>query len=147
MELLIRTAQLTDAESITQLSNQLGYTTTIEKMQQRLSAILPNTDNCVFVMTANGQLIAWIHGCYSLRVESDPFVEIGGLVVDADHRRKGIGRMLIEKIIRWALVKNCDKIRVRCNTLRKDSHEFYNSIGFTWIKEQKIFDRPINNTV
>jgi GNAT superfamily N-acetyltransferase len=143
MELFIRDAKVADFESITLLSNQLGYKTTGEKTKERLSEIMASNDNCAFVATANGIVTGWIHGFYTLRIESAPFVEIGGLVIDEHFRRKGIGKILVQKVIEWAELKNTGTIRVRCNTIRKESHQFYSSIGFEEVKEQKIFSRLI----
>ena len=144
MNIFSRQAELKDAECITQLSDQLGYKTTIEKTQTRLAEILNNMDNCVYVIIHNENIIGWIHGFYSLRVESDSFVEIGGMVVHENFRRKGIGKMLVKKVIEWAHLKKSNKIRVRCNSLRKETHVFYNSIGFIETKEQKIFDMKLD---
>jgi N-acetylglutamate synthase-like GNAT family acetyltransferase len=144
MNLFSRQAELKDAEFITELSNQLGYKTTIEKIQTRLSEILSTTDHCIYIIIDNENCIGWIHGFYSLRVESDSFVEIGGLIVHENYRRKGIGKILVKKVIEWAHSKKSDKIRVRCSTLRKETHAFYNSIGFIETKEQKIFDMKID---
>lgn len=138
-----RIATVNDAEYITELSCQLGYETTREKTQQRLTEILNNTDNCVFVAVNNAKVIGWIHGFYSLRVESEPFVEIGGLVVDKNHQKKGIGKLLIETVYEWSRLKECDKIRVRSNTIRKEAHQFYKKLGFTETKEQKVFGKQL----
>ena len=143
MELVIRNAEPNDSAYITDLSRQLGYETDEIRMKNRLEVILANTDNCVFVAVENNDIIGWIHAFYSLQVESDFFVEIGGLVIDEKHRRKGIGELLINHISPWAKSKGCTKIRVRCNTKRKESHLFYHGIGFTETKEQKIFDKQI----
>ncbi|MBL0735423.1 GNAT family N-acetyltransferase [Flavobacterium sp. GN10] len=143
MEFFLRQAELNDVEFISKLSNQLGYESTIEKMHSRLSEILKNTDNSIFVCIYNENIVGWIHGFYSLRVESDSFVEIGGLVVDENYRRNGIGKILVEKVIEWANSKNSTKIRVRCNTVRKETHIFYSKIGFNETKEQKIFDMKL----
>ncbi|TPG38179.1 GNAT family N-acetyltransferase [Flavobacterium pectinovorum] len=140
MKLFLRHAELNDVEFINKLSNQLGYKSTIEKTHNRLSEILNNVDNCIYVIIVNENIIGWIHGFYSLRVESESFVEIGGLIVDENYRRNGIGKILVKKVIEWAHSKKSNKIRVRCNTLRKETHIFYNRIGFIETKEQKIFD-------
>ena len=136
-----RIARINDVEYITELSHQLGYETTREKTQQRLTEILNNTDNCVFVAVNDAKVIGWIHGFYSLRVESEPFVEIGGLVVDKNYRKKGIGKMLIENIYTWSSLKKCTNIRVRSNIVRKESHQFYKNMGFIELKEQKVFGK------
>ncbi|MGH2666446.1 GNAT family N-acetyltransferase [Flavobacterium sp.] len=144
MDLSIRNAKVNDSLFIVELSRQLGYETNEIQIKKRLEAILANNDNCVFVAEENNVVIGWIHAFHSLQVESDFFVEIGGLVIDENHRRKGIGQLLIGKINTWAKSKECQKIRVRCNTKRKESHIFYQQIGFTETKEQKIFDKQID---
>jgi N-acetylglutamate synthase-like GNAT family acetyltransferase len=143
MDLLIRAAKVEDVESITRLSNQLGYTTSPKKTKERLVEIIASKHNCAFVIANHGNVIGWIHGFYTLRIESDPFVEIGGLVIDEQYRQKGIGRILVQKVTDWAKLKKVGAIRVRCNAIRKEAHQFYNRIGFKEVKEQKIFYRPL----
>ena len=143
MSLILRVANIKDAECITELSHQLGYETTREKTQQRLAEILSQTDNCIFVAVDDTLVIGWIHGFYSLRVESEPFVEIGGLVVDKNYRKKGIGKILIENVCTWSNLKKCNNIRVRSNIVRKESHQFYKNMGFIELKEQKVFGKQL----
>lgn len=143
MKFSIRNAEIKDSESIAELSNQLGYESDNNTIQKRLTGILDNNDNCVFVALENEKIIGWIHGFYSRRVESDPFIEIGGLVVDENYRKNGIGKILVEKIIKWSDSKKCKKLRVRCNIIRKEAHIFYQKIGFKINKEQKVFDRHL----
>ena len=143
MEMMIRNAKIEDSESITELSNQLGYATVNTDMQSRLEKILEHGENCVYVASENGQVVGWIHGFYSMRVESDFFVEIGGLVVSENFRKKGIGKKLVDELIEWARLKNCEKIRVRCNVIRTESHRFYEKIGFELNKEQKVFNKRL----
>ena len=143
MQILIRIAEINDSESITELSNQLGYETRNVDIQNRLNNILINADNCVYVATENGKIVGWIHGFYSLRIESEFFVEIGGLVVDENFRKSGIGKKLVDKVIEWSKLKDCGKVRVRCNVIRKESHRFYENIGFEINKEQKIFNKRV----
>ena len=95
------------------------------------------------VIASNEKIVGWIHGFYSLRIESDFFVEIGGLVVDENFRKNGIGKKLVDKVMEWSKLKNCEKVRVRCNVIRKESHKFYENIGFEINKEQKIFSKPV----
>lgn len=141
MKFKIRNAELHDCESILELTNQLGYKSTYKEIKNRLEKLLGNVDNCVFVAVENGKTIGWIHGFYSLHVESRPFVEIGGLVVDEHSRTKGVGKTLVEHVEKWSKSINCFQIRVRSNTKRMESHKFYERIGFNKSKEQKIFDK------
>uniref|UniRef100_UPI00404A3EE3 GNAT family N-acetyltransferase n=1 Tax=Gelidibacter sp. TaxID=2018083 RepID=UPI00404A3EE3 len=130
---------MTDSESISDLSNQLGYHTNTIDIQSRLFDVLKHPDNCVYVIVTNEKVVGWIHGFYTLRVESAAFIEIGGLVVDKNFRKMGIGKLLVEKIYEWAESKECNKIRVRCNEVRIESHLFYDNLGFKLNKVQKIF--------
>jgi len=143
MKILTRTAKIEDSESITELSNQLGYPSEIIEVQKRLMELLQNNDNCIFVALEDEKIVGWIHGFYSRRIESESFVEIGGLVVDIKYRKKGIGKLLVEEINKWSSTKQCNRIRVRCNIVRKESHLFYQQLGFEINKEQKVFDRRL----
>ncbi|TGD57991.1 GNAT family N-acetyltransferase [Flavobacterium humi] len=143
MELRIRNAETKDSEAIANLSGQLGYESTESQIRKRLEILLASKDHCVLVAVEDGIVAGWIHAFHSVQVESGFFVEIGGLVIDENHRRKGIGQLLMERVLPWAKSRGCLKIRVRCNTKRAASHLFYRSIGFTETKEQKIFDREI----
>jgi GNAT superfamily N-acetyltransferase len=141
MKIFIREAQTKDSKSIAYLSKQLGYPTDHLSIQNRIHHIIQDPNHRVFVAILNEQLVGWIHGFYILKIESDPFVEIGGLVVDKDFQKSGIGKKLVLEITQWSTSFNCDKVRVRCNTIRKEAHAFYEKIGFMINKEQKVFDQ------
>ncbi len=143
MNVIIRTAEFNDSGQLTLLSNQLGYDAAEKDTHDRLSKILHSDEDIVFVAEFNNEVIGWIHGFYTLRIESEPFVEIGGFVVNSNDRNKGIGKKLMDHVIEWAKSKNCSKIRVRSNSIRTESHRFFEKAGFVLSKEQKIFDRKI----
>ena len=144
MKLIYTKAEINDAGAINELSHQLGYKTTINDIEDRLIEILKNNDNCVFVASQNNIVVGWAHAFYSLRIESESFVEIGGLVVNENFRKKGIAKKLVDTVIDWSVNRKCNKIRVRSNSLRNEAHVFYNRIGFQEKTEQKIFDRECN---
>ena len=101
-----------DVESISQLSDQLGYLSTNDAIKNRLSEILKNKDNCVFVACEGKTIVGQIHGFYALRVESDPFIEIGGLVVSGNYRKKGIGKILADEVVGWAKLRKCYQLEL-----------------------------------
>lgn len=140
MEITIRSAAIQDVKAIASLTDQLGYKSSKEGLERRLEQLSEMTNNCVFVATLDNKVVGWIHAFYALKIESDPFVEIGGLVVDEHHRKLGIGKMLVGQVVQQAAAWDCSKIRVRCRTTRIESHVFYEKIGFSLKKEQKIFD-------
>ena len=139
----IRRAELGDSRSIAQLSGQLGYDSSEGEIRARLSKMIDTKDNCIYVALDQDRIVGWVHALYALRVESDPFVEIAGLVVDEHDRKEGIGKLLVERIIQWAEGRKGTMIRVRTNTIRTESHRFYEKLGFSLKKEQKIYDKII----
>ncbi len=140
MQIQIRKPTLADAESIDRLNIQLGYQGNIKNTTFRLRNIFQDQAHIVLVATVDDNVVAWIHAFFALRLESDAFAEIGGMVVDERYRKQGIGNLLIRKVQEWALSQDISKLRVRCNTVRKETHTFYTQLGFHETKEQKIFD-------
>lgn len=125
----IRKTLQTDANEITNLSIQLGYNTSVAKTVKRINQLDKHPDNCAFVAIIENKVIGWIHGFYTIRLESAAFVEIAGLVVDINHRNRNIGKKLISEVLNWAQVYRVKKVKVRCNAIRTESHKFYEKFG------------------
>lgn len=140
VEIHIRPIMESDAAAITALSGQLGYSLTTEEARKNIAEILSNKTHAAFIACTGQTVVGWIHVFRAVLLESKPFIEIGGLVIDENYRRQGIGKLLINKAKEWAKEKDMDKLRVRCNRKRTEAHQFYMSLGFTESKEQKIFD-------
>ncbi|MBD0331636.1 MAG: GNAT family N-acetyltransferase [Chitinophagaceae bacterium] len=140
MEVKIRSFQLNDVHAINQLSQQLGYPATVKETEYCIKEVLSLKYNVVFVAVVEHVVVGWIHGFKAVRIESQPFIEIGGLVVDKNYRNRQIGKKLVERVKEWCLEKNIFVLRLRSNTRRKEAHQFYYALGFTEIKEQKVFE-------
>ena len=140
MPFICRPAQITDQHSIAYLSEQWGYSVGHEKMLSSLREILQQADHRVILLQHEQEIAGWIHGIYSFRIASDPFVEIAGLVIDSRFRRRGMGKFLVEEMIQWAKIRNCSLVKVRCQIARKEANMFYSGIGFLEIKQQKVYD-------
>lgn len=145
MKPVLRPAEWNDAPALTNLSGQLGYETSLEEVQNRLEMLLPLPDHRVEVALVEGKIAGWIHSFFALRLESEPFVEIGGMVVDERFRRMGIGRMLVNSAREWAKSKPCNKVRVRSNIIRQDARRFYEHLGFRETKTQAVFDLKLKS--
>ncbi|HQU73760.1 MAG TPA: GNAT family N-acetyltransferase [Calditrichia bacterium] len=139
--LLIRAAQIEDSAAIAALSGALGYPADRQVVSRRLGYVLEDSGHLVLVAEDAGQnCVGWIHLFVAFRVESDPFVEIGGLVVDPANRRLGIGSKLVQAGINWAKEKGIGKVRVRTNSVREEAGLFYRQMGFSLSKNQDIYD-------
>lgn len=139
MEIRISPIAPQHAQDVQRLSEQLGYPLTIHEIEKNIEEVALNNDHIAFIATIEEQPVGWIHAFKAVFLESKPFVEIGGLVVDETHRGKGIGKILVENIKQWCVEKQISTLRVRSQVKRKEAHHFYISNGFAEIKEQKVF--------
>lgn len=140
----IRCARTYDAAAIAALCGELGYSSTRQQVVARLATI-EGADAKVFVAeNGNGQVVAWLHvGCCA-QLTHDTEAEILGLVVAADARGSGIGRMLLERAVAWAVEHGCASVRVRSRVERERAHRFYEREGFVLVKTQRVFVRRIS---
>ena len=87
-------ASAIDAVAIAELAVQLGYPVTAIEIAKRLE-LLPGNTEAVVVATIADEVRAWMQVGVALSIESAPFVEIRGLVVDAKLRSTGVGTKLV----------------------------------------------------
>jgi len=143
-QISIRKAEARDAEAIARLAGELGYASTAEQGAVRLAAIADDPQHAVFVAEARGgELIGWIHIRESRTLEADVHGEIMGLVVDAQHRSAGAGRLLVERGEQWARERGLKIMSVRSNVIRDRAHEFYLRQGYAVVKWQKAFRKNL----
>ncbi len=92
---------------------------------------------------ADGQVVGWVHVFEAVRVESDGFAEIGGLVVAQNWRGLGAGARLVAAAERWASDNGFDTMRIRSRTERGGAHGFFERLGYTCSKSQRVFERTV----
>lgn len=136
----LREISVDDAAQISSLSFQLGYKINIADTVSQIQNVMSHPDHCAFVIADNERILGWIHAFKTLKIESKSSIEIGGLVVDENHRGRGIGRRLVERVKEWSKESDIPVLRVRTSIKRNDAHTFYNSLGFSESKEQKVFE-------
>lgn len=138
-----RTARITDADDISSLTAQLGYDVEPSQVRARLSSILARPDHLFHVAEDDGRVIGWIHATIAEYIEVDRFAVVGGLVVDRDRRKAGVGRLLLDAAERWAARQGCSVVRLWSSTPRTAAHRFYEAVGYTRIKTQYSFARSL----
>jgi GNAT superfamily N-acetyltransferase len=139
----IRGASASDSEDLARLSTLLGYPMTAEEARARLSEIAGHADHALFVAEAKGRVAAWLQVSVPRIFESPRQAEIAGLVVEEEARGAGIGTALVSAAERWARERQCSALRVRSNVIRERAHTFYRRAGFSEIKTQRVFEKPL----
>jgi uncharacterized protein YcbX/GNAT superfamily N-acetyltransferase len=139
----IRPAGLDDAPALARLSTQLGYPQSESEARRALQRIRTEASGEVLVATEGGEVVGWIHVLLAPRLESGTYAEIGGLVVDAASRGRGLGTRLVEAAEAWAGERGAPTIRVRSNVVREEAHRFYSSRGYDTIKTQAVFRKTL----
>jgi GNAT superfamily N-acetyltransferase len=144
--MLIRTVRETDAAAVASLAVQLGYPMTAEEGRGRIRLILADPDCAALVAESDaGDVAGWVYVFGAHRLQTEPFAEIGGLIVDAAQRSKGIGTSLMRAAESWAAERGYAKVLVRSNVIRAGAHEFYEGLGFNRFKSQAIFSKSVGS--
>jgi predicted N-acetyltransferase YhbS len=142
--LVIRRAEPGDGAALASLAGQLGYPIRRAEVERHLSLMGKEKGHAVFVAELDGHgIVGWIHMMPRRLLYSPGLAEIGGLVVDVEHRRKDIGRALIHGAEQWAKAQGYSRIVVRSNAVRKEAHDFYPSLGYDSVKTQKVYRKEL----
>lgn len=140
----VRTATAADAEQITALCNQLGYSASSEQVVERIKAIQHLDDHSLLVAQGSERrLLGWVHIHLFPLVVSELEAEIGGLIVDEEYRGQGIGKLLMKHAEEWSCKRGCQGLRLRSNIIRENAHAFYERIGYEKTKTQWVFRKAL----
>jgi GNAT superfamily N-acetyltransferase len=139
----IRGARPGDAAEMARLSIQLGYPITASEVKERLAALLPNERHYIAVAVSGACMLGRLHVEHRSGLEAGDRAELMALVVDAEARRGGVGRKLVEAAERWALSRGLSSLVVRSNVARELSHPFYLALGYSREKTQHFYSKAL----
>ncbi len=142
----IREASLSDSAVIAQLTAALGYFGDANVTRRRLEKIFGERDHLVLVAEREGVVVGWLQAHASTALESGFRVEIVGLVVSSECRRRGVGRNLVLRAVEWARRIAAAAVVVRSNVVRTESHQFYPALGFAPSKTQAVYRLELPNS-
>jgi GNAT superfamily N-acetyltransferase len=120
---------------------QLGYSVGDAEIQEVINAIREGSGE-VFVAESGDNVVGCIDAIIDVRLAEGKVGEIASLVVLADCRGRGVGKALLEYAEDW-LRGRVETVRIRANVNRDDAHEFYATVGYTHVKEQKVFIKDL----
>ena len=136
-----------DAPAVALLSEQFGYEVTPAVIAARLDLLSRSPGHGFYAAVLEGAVAGWVHvyGVHLLESPA-PFAEIGGLVVEKQARRRGIGRALMAQAEVWAREHGYAEVRLRSGLHRTDAHEFYQRIGYTLAKTSHMFRKTLSSS-
>jgi GNAT superfamily N-acetyltransferase len=143
----IRPATSADGPQLAGLCGQLGYPALVEQVEQRLVEIQGEGNSAVLVAERmDGRVVGWVQVLRRQLLVVDRHAELGGLVVDEEVRRHGIGRLLMERAEAWASEQGCSALYLRSNVARSEAPRFYQGAGYRQIKTQRAFWKDLGQT-
>ncbi|MGZ8688332.1 MAG: N-acetyltransferase family protein [Gaiellaceae bacterium] len=136
----IRAAEPGDAAALVALAEQVGseegawlLTTegsrSVLAEKRYLRAVRRHPDAAVFVVEEDGSIV----GRLSLARDAHPasrHVADLGLLVAATHRRRGVGRSLLEQAVAWAEAAGVTKLELHVFPWNEPAIALYESFGF-----------------
>lgn len=123
----IRAAAPSDAPTLCELLEQLGYHATESEIPARLAALASFPSAAAFVATNGfGEVVGLVtaHLIPSMH-DNEPVAWLTTLVVLDDAREAGIGSALVRHVERWAAQRGARRISVTSGIQRKATHAFY----------------------
>ena len=131
--MVIRNLKLEDMQALSRLYFQFwNEESDVTKMQNKFLSLQNNGNYILLCAVEENSIVGSVMGivCEELYGSCEPFLVVENMVVDENHRKKGIGKMLFDTLEKQARTKNCTQIILVTETTREDACGFYESIGF-----------------
>jgi N-acetylglutamate synthase-like GNAT family acetyltransferase len=126
-----RRARAGDAPAIAALLGTLGYLTTADRIPERLTGLEAERSAIAFVAELDGKVVglATVHVFAAIHVDHAT-AYLTALAVDENHRREGIGTILVLVAMAWAREQGAQRLSLVTGIERHESQRFYESLGF-----------------
>jgi putative acetyltransferase len=136
----IRPAEPGDAARLVALAAEVGreegawlLTTdasrSIAAERRYLRAVRRHPDAAVFVVEADGRVVGRLSLARDTHPASSHVADLG-LMVSSSHRRRGVGRSLLEQAVTWARAAGVSKLELHVFPWNAPAIALYESFGF-----------------
>ena len=127
-QMCFRTVTTAHTEAVTELYRQLSPD--ISNLRRDIPAVLADPNSLCVLLDVGGRPVG-IGLCYlRTSLSAGRKMVIDDIVVDAAHRRKGLGRLLMQHLIGLARQRDLDCVELCCSLSKTDLHGFYEHLGF-----------------
>lgn len=112
------------------LVKQLYPELTLEKYKSYLAEMIPH--HYIQIAVFENENCIGLTGMWTgIKLWSGRYVEIDNFIVHADHREKGVGKMMTEYVDHLAKELNCTMVVLDAFTGNFKAHRFYYNQGFS----------------
>jgi len=127
---IIRTPHPPEAllAQIAELLQGEGFSGETAPIARRLQ-LLPREDRILMAVEAE-LLLGFAHLRIARDLAADETAEVVSIIVRPDHRRQGIGRMLVTAAETWARQSGRARLLLRTDVVRTPAHAFYVALGY-----------------
>ena len=137
----IRLAEERDVARIVDLYRELTITDSevehsrnpsLADYQRIFAEIRSDPRQKLFVLAVRGEVVGTIELLIvpNLSHNGTPFAFLENLIVTEKHRRRGLGRMLLEHAVGLARESGCHMVELCSDIRSKEAHKLYNFMGF-----------------
>ena len=103
----------------------------VEIFEDQAKGYVSDSDKRILIAEHDGNVAGLVSIMFLSRLNQKNYeMYIPELIVTEDYQNQGIGKKLINSCIKLAKEKKCHRIRLESGNQRKESHQFYKSLGF-----------------
>jgi len=119
----------------------MGYEYPAEDTKKKLEQLLNDSNHKIYVAIVANKVVGYIHANNYELLYAPHLKNIMGIAVLSDFKKNGIGKMLLNKVEKWAQDTGAYGVRLVSGATRIGAHAFYINCGYIKNKDQKNFKK------
>ncbi|WP_160684847.1 aminoglycoside 6'-N-acetyltransferase [Clostridium sp. C2-6-12] len=131
---MIKKAGIEDSKIVAELALQLWPSHEINDMEKEMINYIDSENGAVFIYFSETRGVGFaqcsLRNDYVEGTKSSPVGYLEGIYVDANHRKRGVGKQLLTQCEEWAKSKGCIEFASDCELNNTESLKFHLQIGF-----------------
>jgi GNAT superfamily N-acetyltransferase len=134
LDVIIRKLEFSDLNDLSDLFVEFtGKQSDLNAMKTQMELISRNDDYLVVVASLDNKVIgtAMAIKCLDLVGNCNSFLLVENVVVSSVYRGRGIGKLIMNRIEEFAVLKKCNYIVLVSGNNRSQAHKFYEDLGYS----------------